>query len=474
MADRERADATVRVELEELRRAEAAGVQADVAKRLAAEVVRNSEVPEDANHLELAQAFVHAMRTRSGGWEPVAYAGQLYRVKGPLWVPMSVDHVGLEIAHIFAGRAKLCRRGADFASIARLVMTFREEPDFFDSAPPGVAGPSAFCRVTEAGEIRREPLTPAHRQRSAIAADPDDEVETPRFDALLDHAFGAGEEGEAQRRLLQQVFGLALARALWRYRLAVLLWGATTSGKSTLLSVLSGMFPRELVGATNPQRWDNEYYAAGLAGKAINVVGELDPDQPIPGGAFKSVVGCDVVEGRHPTHRPFSFVSTAANFFNTNRMPPTVDRSDAFFARWRVLHFRRPVQRDQVVVGLAERILEEEAGGVAAWMLRGAADAISSGGVIETAEHRAAIARWRAANNSALAFLLDDEACQLDDTETPGAVLYDAYRTWAKQTGVRTFGRTGFYEAIDEGGGRLGVERVDSRVGVVIRGVRLR
>src|SRR5690606_2337158 len=105
--------------------------------------------------------------------------------------------------------------------------------------------------------------------------------------------------------LLRQVMGAALARTLYLHRIAVMLLGASTSGKSTLLQVLAGMFPRDQVGATSPQRWDNEYYVAGLAGKALNIVGELDPDHRIPGGPFKTVVGCDVVEGRHPTHRPF-------------------------------------------------------------------------------------------------------------------------------------------------------------------------
>ena len=475
-SSRERDDADVRVADAEVRQAIAEGVELKEALRRAAEVADSTAIPEDANHLEIAQAVLMAMHRRSG-WGPVAAMGSLWVVRDDLWVPMTPERLAIEVAHLFAGRAKLCRRGSDFSAIARIVLGLADDPEFFDQAPAGVAGPSAFWRIAADGRIEKEVLSPEHRQRLRISADPDDEADTPLFDRLLRHAFGAGPAGDGQRRLLQQVMGAALARSLYLHRLAVLLLGASTSGKSTLLQVLAGMLPRDLVGATSPQRWDNEYYVAGLAGKVLNIVGELDPDHRIPGGPFKTVVGCDVVEGRHPTHRPFSFVCTAAHFFNANRLPPTVDRSDAFFRRWRVIEFKRSVAPEEVIVNLSTRILEEEAGGVVAWMLRGAADVAETGGVIETAEHSAAITRWRYANNNALQFLLDPEECLVapdDETaKTRGAKLYQAYATWARRAGVQSFGRNNFYEAIDEGAGRFGVFRKDDGDGVSVVGVRL-
>jgi len=360
-------------------------------------------------------------------------------------------------------------------------MTMLDDPSFFEAAPAGVAGPSAFWRTDPDGQIVREPLGPEHRQRMRIAADPDAETPTPLFDRLLDFAFGPDPKGE-QRRLLQQVFGAAIARVLYLHRIAVLLLGASTSGKSTLLQVLAALFPREQVGATSPQRWQSDYHVAALAGRAVNIVGELDPNEPIPGGAFKSVVGNDVIEGRHPTHRPFSFVCAASHFFNANRLPPTVDRSDAFFRRWRVIEFKRSVPPEEVIVDLGARIVEEESGGVVAWALRGAAEVLRSGAIVEPAEHRAAITRWRHANNSAVQFLLDDEFVELvpvaasDDTavvSTSGALVFEAYRSWTRTVGVRPFGRNSFYEAIDEGAGGLGVYRRAGRLGVEIVGVRL-
>ena len=246
-------------------------------------------------------------------------------VESGIWKASTLDTVAVEVGALYGG-FQYCRRGADFKSIARIVAGITECDDFFQNAPIGIAAGHKFWRV-DGGRIVPEALTAGHRQVMMLAAEPDFDARTPLWTRLLDHAFG---DDVGQRDLLQTLFGAALTRALWRHRIAGLLLGKTTTGKTTLLNVLASMFPRDLISATNPSRWGGEYYRAGLAGKALNIVGELDPNEPIPGGAFKAVVGCDVIEGRHPTHRPFSFVCMASQFFNANRLPPTVDRSDAF------------------------------------------------------------------------------------------------------------------------------------------------
>jgi phage/plasmid-associated DNA primase len=112
---------------------------------------------------------------------------------------------------------------------------------------------------------------------------------------------------------------------------------------------------------------------------------------------------------------------------------------------------------------------------VAEWLLRGAQRLTIARNLPETTQHRAVITKWRYANNSALQFLTDPAACEVDPTaETKGADLYEKYRAWAAANGVRAFGRNNFFEALDEGAGRSGVIRDDRREGVVFTGVRLR
>lgn len=230
-------------------------------------------------------------------------------------------------------------------------------------------------------------------------------------------------------------------------------------------------FPADRVGATNPANWTNEYHTAALAGRSLNLVGELDGTTPIQGGTFKAVTGGDVIEARHPTHRPFSFVCVAGHIFNCNRLPPTRDKSDAFFRRWRIVEFANSVAPGTEIIGLADRIFNDEQSAVLAWLLEGSAKLAKQGGFPHTDNHIRLIQYWRAGNNSALQFLLDPEYVDIAGgkaTVTPIAAkeVFALYRKWASEAGVKPMGRNAFYEAVADGAVRLGVVISDDKNGV--------
>lgn len=429
----------------------------------------------DFPHIDLAITFANLLAAETGQ-RPVYTLGGFWVVDAAtgLWQYRSEDLVALDVGRRLAG-AKLCRRGSDYKQISRLLATLLERASFFNEAAAGIAAGGKFYRVTQSGEIAAEPLTADHRQRFAVAAAPDFEAEAPLFDTLLTNAFGAGAEGDGQRELLQMLFGAVLVRTLHRYRIVGLLHGPTSTGKSTLLTILQSFFPPDLVGATSPQRWDHEYFVAALALKVLNVVGELDPKVQIPGGPFKAVTGGDVVEGRHPNHRPITFVCLAGHIFNCNRLPPTVDRSDAFFRRWRIFEFANPIQPGREIVGLAERIIAEEQGAVLAWLLDGAAKLAQRGAFPETAQHKRLMTRWRAANNMALLFLTDGAECELaPEHRIRGMDMFVAFERWVRESGIKGLGRNGFYEALEDGAGRLGVRVFNDGDGIKqVEGVSL-
>lgn len=423
------------------------------------ELIRQTAaLPDDATHHQIANSVIELIQKETSR-APVHYQGAFYRLdpKTQLWGAWPRDQVEVLIGARYAGQ-KLCRRASDYRQVSGHLAQLVEDPEYFTDAPVGIAAAGEFWRVSALGAITREPLTHEHRQRMQIDQPPliDAEDQAPLFFGILKNAFGPNDT--EQTELLQMTLGAALTRVLWRYRIVLLLYGKTSTGKSTIMEVFRALFPDDMVGATTPANWGAEYYVAGLAGKVLNVVGELDPHSPIPGGAFKQVVGADVVEGRHSFGRPFAFVSRAAHVFNCNRMPPTRDKSDAFFRRWRIVEFANPMAAGSEDTGLAERIIADEMGAVAGWLLEGAAKLIQRGGLPETAAHTRLVDYWRSANNSALQFLLDTEFCKLaPDHQQGAAAVFEAYRKWASTEGVKPLGRSGFYEALADGAGRLKV-----------------
>ena len=433
------------------------------------------ELRDDATQHQIAAHGIAAVKDETTR-APIHYQGTLYK-NDPvdrLWKPWPKDQAEVHIATRY-DKQKLCRRATDYRQIVGHLCQICEDAEFFSSAPAGIAADGQFWRVTVEGEIKSEPLNPEHRQRMQVMQTPVFETEAPRFFDILRNAFGEGAEGDGQRELLQMGLGAALTRQLWRHRIALLLYGKTSTGKSTILEIFRALFPLDMIGATSPQNWASEYYIAALSGKTLNIVGELDPHTPIPGGPFKAVTGGDVVEGRHPTHRPFSFVCDAAHIFNCNRLPPTRDKSDAFFRRWRIVEFSNPIPVGSEITGLAERINAEEQGAVLGWLLDGAAKLAQRGGLPETPQHSRLIEAWRSANNSALQFLMDAEYCATGgDLQQSASHVFESYRKWASREGVKPLGRTGFYEAVADGGGRLGVTIYNDRTGLrTIKGLSL-
>lgn len=426
----------------------------------------------DSDHYRLAEAVIAAIE-RATGERPVYTLGAIYCYNEGIWRARKLDAVAMDVARIFAG-GKYCKRRSDFSSVAAVAASLCEDEKFFESAAVGIAAPGGFWFVTDEGEIRCEPLTADHRQRMRVKADPDPKAQPVRLLKMLREAF-AGRDPERQIHLMQQLAGLAITRALWRHMIAVLLLGASKSGKSTFLALLSSVFPRDLVGATSPQRWDDEYYCAALAGMALNIVGELDPKKPIPGGEFKNTVGRDIRQGRHPTHRPFTFVCEAAHFFNANQTPPVTDHSDAFFNRWRIVHFANTVPAEHRVRDLDKLLIAEETGAFLWWALEGAADVARAGQIAATDVHKELLLEWRVGNNSALKFITDREECERSaDAFSTGQALYERYRVWSQANGVKVFGRSGFYDAIVAGGGEAGVRIEERNNQVHVVGVKLK
>lgn len=427
----------------------------------------------DATHHDLAHAWRDARAL--DGFQPVYANGAFYvpRADG-LWEAMTPEEVQLEVARLFNGR-KLCRKNADYKQLADHIAAMCADADYFDAAPAGVATVDGFHSIDRSGAVVTVPLALGHLQTFALPHAPDSEAESVLLDGVLSAAF-AGDDAEAQIALWWQCAGAAIFGMMPRLQVVLLLLGRERSGKSLLQRVLEKAFPPCTVSAVSPASWGHEYHVAALAGKRLNVVGELDGDVPLPAAAFKNVTGQNLVAGRHPTHRPFSFRVLAAHVFAANVTPHTTDRSDALFRRFRVLRFSNTVPADQVNPNLCEQIIASEMPAFLAQAFRGAEQVALAGGLPTTKSHDAVLARWRLAANPLQQFLADDEWVELDpETRMHTTVdVYVAYRKWSAEAGFRNpFGRNHFLELLEATGATRGVaiKRIDTRTVVV--GVRL-
>lgn len=396
-------------------------------------------------------------------FDPVGHQGVLFVVDPDtgLWVRQSFEMLVHRVADSSDGGTN-CERSSDYRSIVDHAISLASDEKFFDDAPVGIACQGDFYQVT-GDEIKVCKLTPEHRQHVMLSFKPED-MATPLFNDFLHQTFESKIEGEEaqQINLVQEISGATMLGLMPRFQKAVMYYDKFgRAGKGTIERCQRGLVPKEFVTAVSPFSWAKDYFVAALAGSRLNVVGELPDNESIPAAMFKTVLGGDLITGRHPTHRPITFTNEAAHVFMSNHLINTRDHSEAFFARWLIVEFPNSRLRSGLPLDpmLAERIIENEMPGIAHWALLGATRLMHNGKFSESAVHDRLMAKWRCISNSLEEFI--DEQCVLQlDCPYRRSDFYKDYKEWCGENGRKPFAKGRVKELLENNIG-MGIRLVE-------------
>jgi P4 family phage/plasmid primase-like protien len=181
-----------------------------------------------------------------------------------------------------------------------------------------------------------------------------------------------------ERKMVQQVFGLALVRdTSWKRAVAFL--GPPDSGKSTTQAVL-----RELLGGkpnvtskTLQQLTGEDRFAAiALVDAFANIYADI-PSKATDVGYFKALIGAvDFIDVQAKYGHAFSTLPRVIHLYSANRLPKVRDADEAFYSRWWVLFFPHRFQRGNKPYW--ERFLPEFPG-ILNWAIAGLASIRAEG-----------------------------------------------------------------------------------------------
>lgn len=423
--------------------------------------IRLAEIATAETHHGYSKSLIKSLT--ESFWAPVGYQGMMYILNpvNNLWVAKPTSELIRTVAEAHDGKDN-CKRSSDYRAIAEHAITLMTDDKFFAEAANGVACPSGFYQITNDG-INLVPLTPEHRQSVMLDFTPK-EMPTPLFDKFLQETFKSEHEGEAEQQIfvVQEVAGGTMLGISHKFQKAILFYEPFgRAGKGTLERQLRSLVPADFISAISPFKWHQDYHVATLAGKRLNVVGELPENEPIPAAAFKSVIGGDLITGRHPTHRPISFTNEAAHLFMSNHLITTKDQSEAFFARWIIVEFPNsrlrlglPLDKD-----LAQRIIDQELPGIAYWALEGAARLLRNGEYTASTAHDRLMATWRRSTNTLEEFI--HETCEFFvDGKYRRSELYSDYTDWCSNNGRKPFSKGRVKELLEHNIG-MGIRLVE-------------
>lgn len=334
---------------------------------------------------------------------------------------------------------------------------------FFADASDGISFTNVYVTSTNGSIVLRK-HSPVNRAQHWIDVPYKRRSTCRRFDRLLrevmmpkvaasctlGEVLSAVAEAESKVRAFWEWLGVALLGHATRFGKALLLWGTPGSGKSTLLMIVAALWPKELRSSHAIQAFEDKFNRAELAGKRINICGELPAVHSDVVESFKAIVtGKDEIAARHPYERGFNFRANAAHLIAANRLPLIGDYTGAFFERFLILRadqkFRGAECEDHQ---LAEKIMAAELGAIAAKALSYGAEAIRRGRIQEPQSSKHAVLEWRGVSDSVRTWF--GEMAEHDTTFTyggiPGGVVYRVYRAWAESRGYRPLANNLFGE----------------------------
>jgi len=144
---------------------------------------------------------------------------------------------------------------------------------------------------------------------------------------------------QKDRETLLEFYGYCLYRD-YPVQKALVLVGGGANGKSTAITLLEHLLGKENVSSMSIHELVNDKFRVSeLYGKLAN----LSPDLPYKllsqTGMFKAATGGDCLTGEKKFRNPFKFTNYAKFIFSCNQLPPSEDKTTAFYRRWTIIEF---------------------------------------------------------------------------------------------------------------------------------------
>ena len=255
----------------------------------------------------------------------------------------------------------------------------------------------------------------------------DERAQCPDLMRCLDTYFGRDHDAQEKIDALQEFFGYCLMPHA-RYKKALLCYGESDCGKSTIPFLLRTLFGASNVASVGVEDMDDPRKRAPLLGKLVNLLTELTSDAMIADGGFKTLVSTEEPIQFDPKFLPpVMDVPICKHVIVTNTLPTINDRSRGTFNRLLVVKFEHVIPKSEQDTEVWDR-LAREIKGILLWALEGAQRLYHRAGKFTRAGD-AEVERYRVEQSPLLGFIAD-ECEEGDEYRASLPELRQRYSQW--------------------------------------------
>lgn len=352
------------------------------------------------DHSELARAILKDLEVIN---IVRCYQDKIMKWNGSHWVEMDKNLIMGQISANY-GHLDACKKLSDIKGILQVLM-FVAEQGIQKRVVAGINFSNGF--LTQ--ELKLIPHDPdlGMTYTLSYAYLPEEAGKFPLFSRFLATSWSKDRDYNDKCLALQEAICVTLFNMGSRYQRAILLHGAPKSGKSQVLRIINSLVPPEAKCMIAPEDWSDKYMPATMAGKILNVVGELSDKKMIDGQKFKDIIDGSEMSVQHKFGQIFKMVPTLAHWFASNHIPKTTDTSYGFIRRWLMLTFHYPVSDEDKQVDIGLTIVAEEREAIVAWAAQALPRMLDRSEYTLPSSHRELENEFANLNNSVRYFLRD-------------------------------------------------------------------
>ena len=271
----------------------------------------------------------------------------------------------------------------------------------------------------------------------------------PNWLRFLDDIFEGDADliGSVQRLLGYTVTGSNTEEVL------VIAYGSGANGKSVFHLTTSSILrdyatdaPSDLL-VMKPNGGGATPELAMLAGRRMLGLNELASGARLDAQKLKWVAGRERIVARNLYSGFFSFVPTFTGWLRTNHRPVVTDADHGVWRRLVLIPFLRTFAESERDPRLEQKLLAER-DGILAWMVAGAVQWHACGLQL-SARLRQEVAAYKA-ESDLLAQFLDECSERVQGERVPQKILYDAWKAWCPDNGVKPTAKASFSRRLSE------------------------
>jgi putative DNA primase/helicase len=303
-----------------------------------------------------------------------------------------------------------------------------------------------------------------------VEFDYDPQAKAPRWEQFLDEVTLGRPE---LTQYLQTLIGYSISGSTAE-SILVVFHGGGANGKSVFLNAIRHVF-EDLTGVAAYSTFEKKNGQsstadlAAIAEKRLVLAQEGERNAPMNEALLKRATGGDPLTVRHLYQDHFTFVPKWKLILATNYRPRLRGTDDGLWRRIKLVPWDAQFLGANRDTNLREK-LEAEAEGILAWAVEGAiryyTEGLTDPPVIEQG-----MADYRDTSDE-LAGFVDMVVTQTDDGDVSGKDVYEAFRDWAMEEGIKPMSRQALFAAVSE---RFpDVRKKKTKFGVHFDGISLR